>query len=78
MEDLISSLTLNIPKVFESENYQESREDIINQVRQKEEEIFKPLQEALQKEQLALIQMKMGNLTKSAVAPLVEGKARAR
>ncbi len=74
MEDLINSLTSNIPKVFESENYQESREELLALVRAKEEEIFKPFQELLHRENLALIQMKMGALTKSAIAPLVEGK----
>jgi ATP-dependent Lon protease len=74
MEELIDSLTSNIPKVFESENYQESREDILSLVREKEEEIFKPFQEMLRQEELTLVQMKMGTLTKSAIAPLVEGK----
>lgn len=74
MENLIDSLTLNIPKVFESENYQESREELVSQVREKEEEIFKPFQEILNRENLTLIQMKMGTLTKSGIAPVVDGK----
>jgi len=74
MEDLISSLTQNIPKVFESENYQESREELLSQVREKEQEIFTPFQEKLHEENLTLVQVKMGTLTKSAVAPLVEEK----
>ncbi|RJP18590.1 MAG: ATP-dependent protease [Candidatus Abyssobacteria bacterium SURF_5] len=74
MEDLIDSLTSNIPKVFESENYQESREEIVSRLRASEEDIFQPFQEKLNQENLALIQMKVGTLTKSGIAPLVEGK----
>ncbi len=74
MEDLVSSLGANIPKAFESDSYQESREEIVSKVRDKEEEIFKPFQERLQKEGLTLIQMKMGTLTKAGIAPIVDGK----
>jgi len=74
MEDLVSALRAHIPKVFESESYQESRDEIIAKVRKKEEEIFKPFQEKLQKEGFTLIQMKMGPLTKAGIAPVVEDK----
>ncbi|MBI5116237.1 AAA family ATPase [Candidatus Poribacteria bacterium] len=74
MEDLLVALRTNVPKLFENENYQESREEILSKARAAEEEIYKPFQERLQKEGLTLVQMKMGTLTKSGVAPLVEGK----
>ncbi|GAB4336265.1 MAG: ATP-binding protein [Candidatus Abyssubacteria bacterium] len=74
MEELLAALKTNIPKVFESESYQESREDILSLVRAKEEEVFKPFQEELEKNGFALIQMKMGTLTRAGVAPLVDGK----
>jgi ATP-dependent Lon protease len=74
MEDLLVALRTNVPKLFESENYQESREEILSKARAAEEEIYKPFQERLQKDGMTLVQMKMGTLNKSGVAPLVEGK----
>ncbi|UCD57210.1 MAG: AAA family ATPase, partial [Candidatus Hydrogenedentota bacterium] len=74
MEDLVDSLRTNIPNVFESESYQEGRDEILSKVREKEEETFKPFQEELQKDGLSLVQMKVGTLTKSGIAPVVDGK----
>ncbi len=74
MEDLVDALRSGIPKVFESESYEESREEIVSKVRTEEEKVFKPFQEKLQEDGLSLIQMKMGELTKSGVAPVVDGK----
>ncbi|MBI4831963.1 MAG: AAA family ATPase, partial [Candidatus Lindowbacteria bacterium] len=74
MEELVLALRTSVPKLFESENYQESREEIVSKARAAEEEIFKPFQEKIQKEGLTLVQMKVGALTKSGVAPVVEGK----
>lgn len=75
MHDLIAALRTSIPKVFESDNYQESREEIVSKARAEEETIFKPFQEALNREGLSLIQMKMDTLTRAGIAPLVDGKA---
>jgi len=74
IHDLISSLRMSIPKVFESENYSESREEIISKARIAEEAIFKPFQEQLQKDGMSLIQMKIDTLTRAGIAPLVDGK----
>ncbi len=74
MNDLVLALRTGIPKVFESESYQESREEIISVARQEEEAIFKPFQDQLQQEGLALIQMKVDTLTRAGIAPIVEDK----
>ncbi len=74
MDSLIAQLRSDIPKVFESESYQESREEIVSKARSKEEEIFTPFQEKLQQEGLTLIQMKTGALSKAGLAPVVDGK----
>ncbi len=74
MEGLVTALRTSIPQVFESENYQESREEIIAKARAEEEKIFRPFQEMLQSEGLTLIQMKMGALTRAGIAPIVDEK----
>ncbi len=74
MQDLVSALRTSIPKVFESDGYQESREEIISKARAKEEAIFKPFQDQLRQEGLSLIQMKIDTLTRAGVAPLVDDK----
>jgi len=72
MENLVTALRMSIPKVFESEGYQESRDDILARARAEEEAIFKPFQEQLRSDSMGLIQMKMDTLTKAGVAPLVD------
>ncbi len=74
MEDLVAALRTSIPKVFESDSYQESREEITSQARAEEENIFKPFQDQLQRDGMSLIQMKMDTLTRAGIAPIVDDK----
>jgi ATP-dependent Lon protease len=74
MQALVSALRTSIPKVFESESYEEAREEIISKARAEEEAIFKPFQDQLQQDGMSLIQMKVDTLTRAGIAPLVDGK----
>lgn len=74
MQDLVSALRMGIPKVFESESHQESREEIIAKARTEEEAIFKPFQDQLHEDGMSLIQMKVDTLTRAGIAPVVEDK----
>lgn len=74
MEGLVESLKTGITKAFESESYQESREEILSKARSKQEELIKPFQEKLQKEGLNIVQMQMGAMTGPVIAPVVDGK----
>ncbi len=74
MENLVAALRMSIPKVFESDSYQESRGEILSKAGAKEEALFKPFQEQLHQDGMSLIQMKMDTLTKAGIAPLVDDK----
>jgi len=74
MENLVAALRTSIPKVFESDSYQESRGEILSKAGAKEEALFKPFQEQLHQDGMSLIQMKMDTLTKAGIAPLVDDK----
>jgi len=74
MENLILSLKNNIPAVFESENYQERRKELVKESEDGQKAILQEFDDQVKKEGFALVQIKMGPFVKPDVQPLVEGK----
>jgi ATP-dependent Lon protease len=74
MEDLILSLKKNIPRVFESESYQERRKELVKESEDGQKAILQEFDDQVKKEGFALVQIKFGPLVKPDVQPLVEGK----
>ncbi len=74
MERLVDSLRRDIPAVFESENYQIRRKEIINNFGERQKSIIREFEGELAQDNFTLIQIKMGPFTKPDIAPLIEGK----
>jgi lon-related putative ATP-dependent protease len=74
LENLILSLKRNIPAVFESENYQERRRELVKESEDGQKAILQEFEDQVKEEGFALVQIQMGPFVKPDVQPLVEGK----
>jgi lon-related putative ATP-dependent protease len=74
LENLILSLKRNIPAVFESENYQERRRELVKESEDGQKGILQEFEDQVKEEGFALVQIQMGPFVKPDVQPLVEGK----
>jgi lon-related putative ATP-dependent protease len=75
MDDLIESLKKNIPLVFESEEYQKQRRELVEKHREREKGIVKEFESRAKKEGFAVVQVQVGPFTRPDVVPLVAGNA---
>jgi len=74
MEKLISELKKEIPRLFESENYQKRRTEIVEKLREKEKKMARKLEEKVRAEGFALVEIQMGPFVRHDVAPIIKGK----
>jgi len=74
MDDLVSFLRREIPKILESDNFKKASEETINIYRTKQKEMIKAFHDKLQKEHLQLVQYQIGPYTKQDIVPVIEGK----
>ena len=77
MEDLIESLKKNIPLVFESEDYQKQRRELVEKHREREKGMVKEFETRAKKEGFAVVQVQVGPFTRPDVVPVVAGKRHA-
>ncbi len=75
MDDLIESLKKNIPLVFESEEYQKQRRELVEKHRDREKGIVKEFESRAKKEGFAVVQVQVGPFTRPDVVPVVAGNA---
>jgi len=75
MEDLIESLKKNIPLVFESEDYQKQRRELVEKHREREKGMVKEFEARAKKEGFAVVQVQVGPFTRPDVVPMVAGNA---
>lgn len=75
MEDLIDSLKKNIPLVFESEDYQKKRRELVEKHREREKGMVKDFETRAKKEGFAVVQVQVGPFTRPDVVPVVAGNA---
>jgi len=75
MEDLIESLKKNIPLVFEGEDYQKQRRELVEKHREREKGIVKEFEARAKKEGFAVVQVQAGPFTRPDVVPVVAGNA---
>lgn len=73
MAHLITSLKKNLPRVFESETYQERRKTIVDEVHGTEQSVIRDFEHKVNEQGFALIQVQMGPLTRPEVLPVVQG-----
>ena len=74
MEELIEVLVKQIPEVFESESYQDSRKSVIDNVKKQQKALLADFEKQVTDKGFALVQIQVGAMTRPVVAPLVDGK----
>jgi ATP-dependent Lon protease len=75
MDDLIESFKKQIPLVFESEEYQKRRRELVEKHREREKGLVKEFETRAKKEGFTVVQVQMGPFTRPDVVPLVAGNA---
>ena len=76
MDAMVRYLQKTIPAVLESEEFKKRRDQIIEMEGQKGREVIKPFEEKIKKENFVLMEIRYGPMTKTEIAPLVDGKPR--
>ncbi len=75
MDDLIDSLKKQVPLIFESEEYQKTRRELVEKHRERERGLVKDFETKAKKEGFAVVQVQMGPFTRPDVVPMVAGNA---
>jgi lon-related putative ATP-dependent protease len=75
MDDLIESFKKNIPLVFESEEYQKQRRELVEKHRDREKGMVKDFESRAKKEGFTVVQVQVGPFTRPDVVPMVAGNA---
>jgi lon-related putative ATP-dependent protease len=75
MEDLIESLKKKVPLVFEGEDYQKQRRELVEKHREREKGMVKEFEARAKKEGFAVVQVQVGPFTRPDVVPMVAGNA---
>ncbi|KPL02718.1 MAG: ATP-dependent protease [candidate division Zixibacteria bacterium SM23_73_2] len=74
ISDLIDSLNNNIPKVFDSEEYQSRRKELVQSFENRQKDIIKEFENKIKEKNFALVQVKMGPFVRPDVQPIVDSK----
>ena len=74
MAELVTTLRKQIPFAFESDEFQQKRQEIVDSYREKEKAIVKAFEEKVTKENFALVQLQVGPYTKPEVMPVIGEK----
>jgi len=75
MTDLITHLKQNIPQVFNSEEYQRRRQEIISKYEEKHKALLSSFEKMVEKEGFKVVQVQMGPFVRPAIFPIIEGKS---
>lgn len=75
MELFIESLKKNIPLIFEGEEYQKQKRELVEKHREREKSIVKEFESKAKKEGFAVVQVQVGPFTRPDVVPVVAGNA---
>jgi lon-related putative ATP-dependent protease len=74
MDTLVESLKRDIPLVFESETYQEKKNEAVEGLRKEQMRRLKRFEKEVKKSGFSLVQFKMGPYSKPGILPEVDGK----
>ena len=75
MDALIESLKKNIPLIFEGEEYQKQRRELVEKHLDREKGMVKEFEARAKKEGFAVVQVQVGPFTRPDLAPMVAGNA---
>jgi lon-related putative ATP-dependent protease len=76
MDRLVEYLARTVPAVLESDEFKARRAQIVESEGQKGREVIKDFEERIKKENFVLIEIRFGPMTKTEIAPIVDGKPR--
>ncbi len=76
IDDLIGSLKKKVPAVFESEEFQAARNEIINRHMGAQKALFKNFENKVSSENFMMVQVQVGPFTRPDLAPIVVGNPR--
>jgi len=76
MTDLIEALKKKIPAIFESEEFQGARNEIINRHMGAQKALFRNFENKVTSENFMMVQVQVGPYTRPELAPVVVGNAR--
>jgi len=76
MDALIDYLDRTVPAALESEEFQTRRNQLMEKEGQKGREVIREFEERIRKENFVLVEIRFGPVTKTEIAPLVDGKPR--
>jgi ATP-dependent Lon protease len=74
MENLIETLKRNIPQIFESENYQERKKQLVKEFQDRQKAIVEEFDKKVREQNFSLVQVQMGPFVKPDLQPIIEGK----
>jgi len=75
MDELVRFLLKTIPLIFEDENFQKRREEIMERYGSEEKRLFAEFSEKIKSENFTLAQVQMGPFTRPDLFPVCDGKA---
>jgi lon-related putative ATP-dependent protease len=73
MEDFVESLKKTVPQIFESEEYQKKRRELVDKHREREKAMVKDFEAKAKKEGFAVVQVQVGPFTRPDIVPVVAG-----
>ncbi len=73
MDDIINSLKKKIPAIFESEEFQAARNEIVNQHMGAQKALFKNFENKVNAENFMMVQVQVGPFTRPDLAPVIVG-----
>jgi lon-related putative ATP-dependent protease len=76
MEILVGYLARTIPAVLESDEFKKRREQIVEREGEKGRAFIREFEERIKKENFVLVELRFGPMTKTDIAPIVQGKPR--
>jgi lon-related putative ATP-dependent protease len=74
LERLIRGLKINIPDVFDSEEYQKRKQKIVEKYGNKHRALLKEFEQEVEKQGLKLTTIQMGPYVRPAIVPVIDGK----
>ena len=77
MVALVEYLERTVPAVLESDEFKQRRTQLIESEGQKGRSVIKEFEERIKKENFVLVEIRFGPMTKTELAPIVDGKPRA-
>ncbi|TDI40071.1 MAG: ATP-dependent protease [Acidobacteria bacterium] len=76
MDAFVDYLDRTVPAVLESDEFKERRAKLVEREGSKGREVIKEFEERIKKENFVLVEIRFGPMTKTELAPIVDGKPR--